>query len=220
MTKFFVDSANPDSVRQALEDGLAVGVTTNPTIMVQDGAHSVAQRVKELALVCGGKPLSVQINCGQGAGRLLAQADSLKEIYNEIVLKVPIVGPRGECTVNLAHSLARRGHSVNITACVSVRQAFLAAQVGARYVSFFAGKAMDAGADAESSLAAIMRHLRGSSCELILGSVRDQGRLERYLLVGPDVVTLPFRMLYAVPEHPSSELAVEGFQASYDKLDS
>src|SRR6202022_2408739 len=65
-----------------------------------------------------------------------------------IVVKIPIITTLGAPCLGVISALTKSGVRVNATACLSFNQAMLAAKAGATYVSLFAGRISDEGADA------------------------------------------------------------------------
>jgi len=131
--KFFLDTANVDEIKTAVELGMIDGVTTNPSLMAKEKGDYKAI-LKEICELVEG-PTSAEVVSTDYAG-MMKEADELSVISSHIVIKLPLT-PDG---LRACKTLSARGVAVNVTLCFSVNQALLAAKAGARYISPFVGR--------------------------------------------------------------------------------
>jgi transaldolase len=150
---------------------------------------------------------------------MVAQAEVIREEldYDGIVVKVPC----GWDELAAVAELARRGIAVNGTACMSATQALMAAAAGARYVTLFYGKMSDAAIDPGTVVEDVARALGGTAaaCELLVASIRRTYDVHECLRRGAHAVTVGFRLLPGLCEHPKTAEAMRGFAQSYVPLD-
>ena len=59
--EIFLDSANLEDIRRWLAYGVVDGVTTNPSILLKDGADDMKARAKEIAELIHPRPVSVEV---------------------------------------------------------------------------------------------------------------------------------------------------------------
>ena len=86
--KFFIDTANIDEIKQAVEMGMVDGVTTNPSLIAKEGRdfHEV---ITEICGIVDG-PISAEVVSLDAAG-MLKEGRELAKIHENIVIKVPMI---------------------------------------------------------------------------------------------------------------------------------
>ena len=85
--KIFLDTANVDEIKKAVDMGLCDGVTTNPTLMAKEG-KSFEQIVKEITEVIDG-PISAE-SISEKAEDIVKESREIAKIHKNVVVKVPI----------------------------------------------------------------------------------------------------------------------------------
>lgn len=152
MAKFFIDSANIDDIRYAMDRGF-VGVTTNPSLLAKEPkgnymAHlvKIVQVLEDYRLLNGELPsLSVEVFTNDQK-EMLAQAREFYRTLNYPSLAIKIhITYQGQDNLSVIRRLKKDGIPVNCTACMSTYQAVLAAAAGAKYVSLLWGRIKDGG---------------------------------------------------------------------------
>ena len=88
--ELYIDTANIDDIREAASLGVLDGVTTNPSLIAKEGVD-FHDRMSEICEVVTG-PVSAEVVSLEHDG-MIAEADVLIEIANNIVIKLP-------CTVD------------------------------------------------------------------------------------------------------------------------
>lgn len=218
--KVFLDSARLGEIEAAVGRRCVAGVTTNPTFLLEEaGLHPLAHLRRVVAtLRPSSLPLSVQVMTAV-PDEMVAQAVVIREEldYDGLVVKVPC----GWEELSAMAELARRGIAVNGTACMSATQALMAAAAGARYVTLFYGKMTDAGIDAGAVVEDVARALGSpaAGCELVVASIRRTYDVHECLRRGAHIVTVGFRLLPGLCEHPKTAEAMRGFARSFVPLD-
>ena len=216
--KVFLDSARLGEIDAAVERRCVAGVTTNPTFLLDEaGRQPLAHLRRVVALLRPlGLPLSVQVMTSSPP-EMVEQAEVIRSEldYDRLVVKVPC----GWDELAAVAELARRGIAVNGTACMSATQALMASAAGARYVTLFYGKMSDAGIDAGAVVEEVARALGGAACELVVASIRRTYDVHECLRRGAHVVTVAFRLLPGLCEHPKTAEAVRAFAESFVPLD-
>ena len=208
--RIYIDSADIKAIAEALATGYVYGVTTNPTLLHRAGVR--ADRVPELVRLAvdhGARELHLQVYSANAPsivreGNMLAQLDP-----ERVVVKVPATA-EGYAA---AARLARQGLRVTMTAVYTVRQAVLAASVGARYIAVYLGRMRDAGMDALSVVAHMQRMFDAQSApvQILAASVRDPEETEALAELGVATVTLPPDVLKRLVYSPHTEAAAEAF---------
>ena len=85
--KIFLDTANLDHIKKALEWGVLDGVTTNPTLLSKEGKDPILQLKKICELVKG--PVSAEV-IGLDSQTMVTEAQELSKIAPNICIKIPL----------------------------------------------------------------------------------------------------------------------------------
>lgn len=212
--KFFLDTANIDQIKQAIDWGLCDGVTTNPTIIARE-ERDMREAIEEICELVDG-PVSAEVLATDAEG-MIAEARERASWADNVVVKIPTI-PEG---IKAMSQVTKEGVRVNATLVFSVPQALLVAKAGASYISPFVGRLDDIGHDGMlvvEQTAQMLRNYDYFDAEIIVASVRQVAHVIRGLMCGAHIVTLPFDMLEKLFKHPLTDLGLEGFLADYAKL--
>jgi transaldolase len=213
-----LDSARLSEIEAAIGRRCVAGVTTNPTFLLGEaGDRPLAHLRRVVALLRPlGLPLYVQVMTTEPR-EMVRQAEAIRDEldYGSVIVKVPC----GWEELRVMAELAGRGIAVNGTACMSATQALMAAAAGARYVTLFYGKMTDADIDAGAVVTDVAEALHGAPCELVVASIRRVYDVHECLRRGAHAVTVAYRLLPALCEHPKTIEAVSGFAESFVPLD-
>jgi transaldolase len=209
--KFFLDTADIDEIRRGLDWGMVDGITTNPSLIAQQGKPYLPT-VREIAELVPG-PVSGEVLATDLAG-MLEQGRRLAELADNVVVKIPLL-PQGLVAVA---RLKEEGIPCNVTLCFSAAQALLAAKAGAAYISPFVGRVDDVGGVGMELVDEVLTVYRNYAFEtqVLVASVRHPEHLLRAALLGADVATIPFKVLQQLYRHPLTDLGLERFLADWD----
>ena len=177
--ELYIDTANIDDIREAASLGVLDGVTTNPSLIAKEGVD-FHDRMSEICEVVTG-PVSAEVVSLEHDG-MIAEADALIEIANNIVIKLP-------CTVDGlkgCKTLSDRGVRVNMTLCFQPLQAMMAAKAGAFLISPFLGRIDDIGGDGMELIQQIrtIYDNYGYTTKVLAASIRHPLHLVQCALVG------------------------------------
>lgn len=195
-----------------MEMGVADGVTTNPSIMLKDGAHDLKKGVKSIAKLINPRPLSVEVTTDDLDG-MLKQARQLAGWADNIVIKVPQTNSKGIPCYSVMHKLENEGIKVNATAAMSIGQVFIAAKSGATYISIFAGRVTDEGGDASEIIGNAVGWLERweYKSKIIVGSIRSVGDIIQAALAGAHIITIPPQFISKMVDHRNTRATVVQF---------
>ncbi|MDR2957281.1 MAG: transaldolase family protein [Coriobacteriales bacterium] len=222
--KFFVDTADPDEIREAATWGVLAGVTTNPSLYARIGGKlaDFPSHIQQICSIVDG-PVSVEA-VGNTRDELVAEGLRLAALAENVVIKLPI-GTEGLAACRI---LTDQGIAVNMTLVFSVPQAVLAARAGASYISPFVGRFDDIGEDGISQLADIIDALsnydwRGFGIndqepQVIAASIRSVHHVTQAALLGADIATIPFAVLKKCLDHPLTEQGLAAFAKDWEKV--
>lgn len=172
--KFFIDTADINLIRSAVELGFISGVTTNPSLIAKEGVN-FHERIKEISEIVDG-PISAEVLSDDEEG-MMKEALELSAIHKNIVIKIPMT----ENGMKVVSALKKKGIKTNVTLVFSANQALLAARAGASYVSPFVGRIEDIGWDGVELISKISEifNFHDIDTEIIAASIRKPLHLEQ-----------------------------------------
>ena len=210
--KIFMDTANVEEIKGYVDWGIVYGVTTNPSLIAKTG-RTQAEVIPEIAALVEG-PVSAEVISTECEG-MVKEARELVKIAQNIVVKIPCI-PEGLKAVKI---LTAEGIKTNVTLVFSMSQALMAARAGATYVSPFIGRLDDIGVDGVQLVANIVQafKLYGIETEVIAASVRNLEHVEKVMLTGCQIATIPTKVLAQMIKHDLTEKGLATFLADYEK---
>jgi transaldolase len=212
--RLFLDTANIDHIRQAAKLGVISGVTTNPTLISQEGRSAYKDIVLEIASIIDG-PISVEA-LSKDASAIVKEAHRLASWHPNIVVKIPIT-PAGLEATSL---LSREDIRVNLTLCFSLNQALLGALAGAYFVSPFVGRLDDAGHDGMQLVADIVEVFNNYKfpTQVVAASIRHPLHCVAAAKAGAHIATVPYPVLMQMIAHPLTAAGISRFNEDWAKL--
>ncbi len=210
--QLFLDTANVDEIRQAVQWGVIAGVTTNPSLASKEKESFMDILPKICKMVKG--PVSAEVISGEWQD-MVEEARLLAAVAENVVVKIPVTW-NGLRAVKI---LAGEGIKTNVTLVFTVNQALLAARAGASYVSPFLGRLDDIGESGISLLrdmAALFERHRIDT-RIIAASIRHTEHVTQAALAGAPVATIPYQVLCQMVIHPLTDRGLEKFMADWQK---
>lgn len=210
--KLFVDTGNLKEIEPLAALGILDGVTTNPSLMAKEGGDP-RQILKKICEVVQGD-VSAEVVATDAAG-MIREGRELASIDPHIVVKVPFT----KDGVKACKTLAGEGKKVNVTLIFSAPQAWLAAKVGAAYVSPFVGRLDDIGATGMQLIKEIVDIFDNYEfgTEVLVASVRNPIHVIDAARMGADVVTCPAAVIEQLFKHPLTDIGLERFLKDWEK---
>ena len=210
--KLFVDTGHVEDIETLAALGILDGVTTNPSLMAKEGGDPRAILARICDLVRG--PVSAEVVATDVEG-MVREGRELAGISEHIVVKVPFT-PAG---VRACGTLAGEGLRVNVTLIFSATQAWLAAKVGATYVSPFVGRLDDIATPGMQLIREIVDVFDNYEypTEVLVASVRSPIHIVEAARLGADVVTCPPKVIDQCFRHPLTDIGLEQFLADWEK---
>ncbi len=211
--KIFLDTANIEQIKEAVEYGVIDGVTTNPSLIAKEDKGFIPL-IKEIVTVVPG-PVSVEVTATE-AGEMIEQAQEYAKISDNVVIKVPI-NLEG---LKVVKRLSDLNIKTNVTLIFSSSQALMAAKAGATYVSPFVGRIDDISGSGMELVEDIVRIYDNYAIEteIIVASVRHPLHFVQSAMIGADIATIPFSTLAKLLNHPLTDAGMERFLADWKKV--
>jgi len=209
--KLFLDTAEYDEIKQAVDWGVLDGVTTNPTLIARAGQDHETQ-VKRICGIVGNVSAEV---VSEKRDDILVEGRRLASWHKNVIVKVPMT-PDGLAAGKI---LAAEGTRVNVTLCFSVNQALLAAAIGAYIISPFVGRLDDVNEDGMQVVRDVVAAYRQQDIEtrVLAASLRGPLHVTAAALAGADIGTMPFGVMEAMFKHPLTDAGLKRFKEDYLK---
>jgi transaldolase len=211
--KFFLDTANLDELKKAVEWGILDGVTTNPTLIAREG-RPIEDQIRRICDIVDGDISAEVVSTETGA--MLEEGRRLSRIHKNVVVKCPMTrdGIRATC------ALTKEGIRVNVTLCFSPSQALIAAKAGAYIISPFVGRVDDiswTGMDIVREIIQIYGNYDFKT-KVLAASLRSPTHVVEAALAGAHIATMPFKVMDLLFNHPLTDKGLEQFQKDWAKV--
>ncbi len=153
--EIFVDTADIEEIKEAIDSGVVDGVTTNPSLIKKAQREyeieDMEDYISQILDVCGDLPVSLEVTetSYEGMKKEAKQLNKMFKRKGNHVVKIPVNpsddydNPESFEGLKLIKELSEDGIPINTTVVMSPEQAVLAAKAGADYVSPFAGRIDD-----------------------------------------------------------------------------
>jgi transaldolase len=215
--KFFIDTANLDQIKEAMDLGVLDGVTTNPSLMAKEGISgkdNVMKHYKAICEIVGDGDVSAEVIATDFNG-MVAEGEELAELHPNIVVKVPMI----KDGVKAIKYFSDKGIPTNCTLVFSAGQALLAAKAGATYVSPFIGRLDDIstdGIDLIEQIRIIYDNYEFDT-QILAASVRHPMHILQCAQIGADVMTGPLSVIMSLLKHPLTDSGLAQFLSDHAK---
>ncbi len=212
--RIFLDTANIDEIREAVALGVISGVTTNPSLVAREATADYESVVKAICELVDGS-VSAEVLAEDAEG-MVAEARVKASWAPNVTVKVPITAAGLKAT----SILSKEDIEMNLTLCFSANQALLAARAGASYVSPFVGRLDDIGEDGMALVADIVDIYAyyGIDTEVIAASIRGPLHCVAAAKAGADIVTVPYKVLLQMIQHPLTDIGIERFLSDWRQV--
>ncbi|MDR3404265.1 MAG: transaldolase [Chthoniobacter sp.] len=198
--KIYADGADKAGMLDLYRNPLIQGMTTNPTLMKKAGITDYEAFAKDVLETVTTKPISFEVFADDFA-EMRRQALRIRDWQNNVYVKIPVLNPAGESSVELIRDLAKEGVKLNVTAILSEKQIEQVASAldpaVPSVVSVFAGRIADTGRDPMPIMRAAHEILRGQpKAELLWASVREVYNIFQAEEARVHIVTVPHDILH------------------------
>ena len=210
--KLFVDTANVTEIETLAALGILDGVITNPSLLARESGD-YREILRQMCQIVQG-PVSAEVVATDTDG-MLREGRDLASIDEHIVIKVPFTRDG----VRACKTLTSEGQRVNVTLIFSAAQAWLAAKVGAAYVSPFVGRLDDIGTTGMNLIREIVEMFDNAEfpTEVLVASIRGPIHLIEAARIGADVVTAPPAVIDQCFKHPLTDSGLAKFLKDWDQ---
>ncbi|MBS3102933.1 fructose-6-phosphate aldolase [Candidatus Woesearchaeota archaeon] len=205
--QIFIDSANLEEIKEVLSWGIADGCTTNPKLASQEKGKDFEANIKEILKIVNG-PVSIEVTTND-LNEMLKEAEKYASWGKNAVVKVPM----GIAGLKAVKILKEKGIKTNVTACMSVGQAILAAKAGADYASLFYSRIGDMGYNPTKVVEDTVKifELSNVRTKIIVGSIRHLMQVIDSGLAGAHILTVPYQFLALMSKNPKTDESIAEF---------
>ena len=214
--KIFIDSADVNEIKKAVDLGLCDGVTTNPSLIAKQNAATGDSHEKIIRAICGAcaGPVLAEVLSVDYAG-IVTEAGPLADLAENVVIKIPMTMGG----LQAVRALSEENIATAVTLIFNSSQALLAAKAGATFIAPFVGRLDDLSSDGMEMIDDIMQIYTNyeMDTEVIVASVRTPEHFRQSALLGADAITIPFALVEKLFGHPLTQSGIEKFLADAKK---
>ena len=215
--EYLFDTANLDEIQKYQAIFPFTGVTTNPTILKQEGKVDFFDHFRKIrALIGDQRSLHIQIVSETAAG-IVAEAHALLEkIDSQVFIKIPV----HEAGLAAMQILKKEGVGITATAIYTEVQALTAVAAGADSLAVYFNRMDAINIDPCAVIANTALAIRqtGSNAKILGASFKNIGQVNRAFAAGAAAVTIQPDLLHHALQMPSITQAVADFKADWQSL--
>ncbi len=213
--KFYLDTANLNAIKKYNAMGLVDGITTNPSLIVKEGADFEGT-IKAICKEVYPHPVSAEVIATDYEG-MVAEGKRNRNFAENVVVKIPMIADGLKAT----KTLSSMGIPINMTLIFSAVQGLVAAKAGASYLSPFIGRLDDIGQDGMGvirDLVAIKRNQNYNlKAEILVASIRHPIHVLEAAKLGADIGTMPAEVMEKLLVHPLTDIGLKRFLDDWNK---
>jgi transaldolase len=210
--KIFLDSANLDELKTVASWGIIDGVTTNPSLIAKEG-FPIEEQIRKICDIIDGDVSAEVVSID--ADEMVEEGRNLARIHKNVIVKIPLIREG----IKAVKTLSSEGIRLNVTLCFSAAQALLAAKAGAYIISPFIGRVDDIGWPGIHLIEDIVTIYSnyGYKTQILAASVRGPLDVIDAAKIGAHIVTIPYKVLDQMFNHPLTEKGLEIFLADHNR---
>ncbi len=195
MTKIYCDTSNLADIRKSIKKYKIQGVTTNPSIMRNEGVQFYKKHCLKILNIIGNRPLSVEVFSDENH-EIIDQAYKISKLAKNIYVKIPVINTKGKFLKKVITELNNNDVKINITAVFTIDQIKKIKKVINKkspvIISIFCGRIADNGIDPEPIIRKAKKIFQGyKNVEILWASVRETFNFAQAKRTGTDIITAP-----------------------------
>lgn len=215
--EFMLDTANIEEIKKFVEIVPVAGITSNPSIVKNEGKIEFFNHMKEIRKIIGTeKSLHVQVVATSYEGMLKDAETILAKIDSNVLIKVPV----SEAGLRVIKELKRRGVNVTATAIYTKFQAYLAIAAGADYIAPYFNRMENLNIDPREAINEMAKEIArtNSKTKILAASFKNVGQVNAALENGAQAATMGVDIIKQAFGMPSIEKAVVDFTADWEVI--
>ena len=200
--QLFADGADKASMLEMYSKNHIKGLTTNPTLMKKSGITDYMSFAKEALSEIKDMPISFEVFSDE-LDEMEAQAYKLRDLAENVYVKIPVTNTKGETTYKLIEKLTSQNVKVNVTAIFTENQIRNVAEHIVNntpsVISIFAGRIANTGIDPEPLMEfAVKLTTNNPEKEILWASPREALNIIQAERCGCDIITVTPDILSAM----------------------
>lgn len=215
--ELMLDTANLEEIKRGIDLYPISGVTTNPSIIKEEGAADFFGHMRSIRTLIGHeRSLHVQV-VADTCTAMIAEAEKILSVLGkETFIKVPVT----EEGLQAIRILSDRGVSVTATAVYTTIQGILAMLSGARYIAVYYNRMLNIDIDAPK----VIKELSGllwanaGNCQVLAASFKNVSEITTAYANGASCCTVAPILLSTGLHMPSITKAVVDFHTSWKQV--
>ncbi|MEO1772214.1 transaldolase family protein [Candidatus Enterococcus ferrettii] len=216
--KYYVDTADLATVKEAFNYFPLNGVTMNPTIAMMDlkGKNiDFFEHAKEVRSLIGEeREFHIQV-VGEQASEMIKDGERLsQEISGNLFVKIPACSEGYKAM----RTLTEKGIQVTATAIIDLNQAMMSAASGAKYVAPYVNRISNIASDGDKVLKNIVTALQLSEYDtrVVGASFKNALQVEKSAIAGAYGAALGYDVLKACGDHLLTEKSIKQFTLDWE----
>lgn len=214
--KLYIDSANVEKISRLNDYYPIAGVTTNPTILVNE-KKPYLEVLKDIRTVIGeDKELFVQA-IGDTAKEIIEESHFITEqIPGKVIVKIPAT----EEGIKAVKILSTENIPTLVTTVYTAFQALIAAMAGAKYVAPYVNRIDNLAGNGVKVVTEISKLFREYQldCEILAASFKNLQQVYEVCLAGADTVTVAPDIIEKMIAFPTTATDVVVFKEQWKNV--
>ena len=196
MIKIYCDTSNLKQISYSIKRYNIDGVTTNPSIMKNEGVKNYKSHCLKILKIVKNKPLSVEVFADEEL-EISRQAKKIARWGKNIFVKIPIINTKGKKLTKLISKLNQDNIKLNITAVFTLSQIksikkAIKNKKNPVIVSIFCGRIADNGIDPEQIIIQAKKIFKNDkNVKILWASVREVFNFQQARRSKCDIITAP-----------------------------
>lgn len=204
------DNANLETLTEFASIYPYVGVTSNPTIIKEEGKIDFFKHFKKVRELVGeNRSLHIQVVSTTAQGMIQEAQKIVEKIDKDVYIKIPVT----EEGLKAIKILKAQGYKITATAIYTKMQGLVAIAAGADYIAPYVNRIESRGRDACEVIRAFRESIdfSGAKTKIVAASFHFAEQVTKALHAGADAVTLQPKLLREMVCRDYVDQAVETF---------
>lgn len=215
--KLILDTANIKKIEDYLTYLPVEGVTTNPSILKQEGKIDVVQHMKEIRHLIGAdKSLHVQVVQDSYEGIIEDTHKILDSIDSDVFIKIPV----SKAGLKAIKRLKEEGVNITATAIYSTIQALLAMELGSDYLAPYVNRMQNLNTCPYNVIQTVSNQIAetGSKSRIVAASFKNIDQVVKATEYGASHVTVGVDVLDTFLANANIQKAVDDFANDWQAI--